>query len=229
MLDKDVAPTSNNSSSSNRSLFNKPECDNSSRDIVDSSNTSSAFVVPATINRQLYGLTTVPFDLRNRNSANVDSEFYQTPHKRRRLDSIINNLNYCGNNGTTQRRYGLLSSIGSDESGANQVGDISSTTSINSETSFANNAQSVLHSSSLIPRPFAIQLNHKREDIDNYQNIVNHSTLVQQPNTSDSEQGDSSVINLSYYAKNHKYQNSNIVMQLFNESCNSELTIFYLC
>lgn len=231
MLVKNEAPASNNSSRSNRrsttTTYDKSsirECDIFGEHRL-ASILSSAFVVPTTSSSSSSrsGSSSNRSSSNNISSSNRQATNGNEPlplhNKRRRLDSIINNLNQSGNVQQQQQQpVGLTDGTEEIGGGANQVGDISSTTSTNTDSHTANihnaaaaattsAAHTVFHSSSLITRPLAIQLNHKRkENTDNYRSIGNsqfsHSSQQFHHHQAaaafrNSEQ--SNAINLSYY------------------------------
>lgn len=182
LVKNESASSSNNTSSS--SSYDKLVCDNLSGSLTSNSTISnnnqslSAFVVPLVGHRQNTESSSslVPYDSSNSHGSNQrpnsngsNSSSNYRSQKRRRLDTIISELNHCstGSNATAatatasangqqggqvyQRRASLLNEKCLAECCANQVGDISSTT-ITSDRNARN------FSSLLISRPIAIQL-----------------------------------------------------------------------
>lgn len=177
LVKNESASTSNTSSSSNRSSL---ERDHS----IGNVDSVSAFVVPSTIGRHLSGLISpvLQFD-HSLGRCGLDLSHHL--HKRRRLDSIIDELSHHHQHPHQQQ---LLPC--SNECCANQVGDISSTTSISTNDS-GNSYRSALLTAS---RPTAIQLiaSHIRRE-----SLGQHESTPRHPSD------DSTVVNLSSYHKRH--------------------------
>ena len=190
LVKNESASTSNNTSS--RSSCDKLVCDNRRGSLTaaaatnsnSSSNQSlSAFVVPFAGHRlqnfaeSSASLASVSHEYGRiqRADSNDSTDSYRPQNKRRRLDSIISELNHCstgtaaaaartattngqGGQVVYRRRASLLNDQCLAECCANQVGDISSTTTNNINSSSSSGDRHARHFSSLISRPIAVQL-----------------------------------------------------------------------
>ena len=193
MLVKDKSASISNNNSSRSSYVNQV-CDNI-RDVVNSSNTLSAFVVPTASNRQN---SKSSLNL-SQNECSRQFDSYRLPHKRRRLDSIINELSHSNGLDGLPVRSSLLNDKCLAECCANQVGDISSTTSYEAGLN-----ASMSNSSLLITRPIAIQLashSHFKKEFGDYRNLVghfNHSLSYQDTYSQYIDKFENIAVNLSY-------------------------------
>lgn len=228
MLVKNESASSSNNTSS-RSSYDKLVCDNLSGSLTSSTISNinnqslSAFVVPFVGQRQNTESSSslVPYD--NRPNSNGSSSSYRSV-KRRRLDTIISELNHYSTGSTSlatssetangqqvnQRRASLLSEKCLAECCANQVGDISSTTSTSDR-----NARNF---SSLISRSIALQLaaaaaathsSRKDSHLADYQSLVGQlSQSLQRQEETGVKKSDNLAINLSSYDRQRENSNN---------------------
>lgn len=200
LVKNESTPSSNNPSS--RSSYEKLVSDQ----LSGKRQSSASFVVPLAFNRQASdsSFVTVPYSTGNcSSSSNASSGIHPIDsyrsHKRRRLDTIISELNngsFAANGQGEIRRNSLLSDKCLAECCAHQeqVGDISSTTNSTAESG----RRHAIHASQLISRPFAIQLASYSTRKEEGRGIAAYRLSVQQ--TSSREDSlENLAINLSYY------------------------------
>lgn len=224
MLVKNESASSSNNTNS-RSSYDKLVCDNLSGSLTSINNQSlSAFVVPFVGQRQNTESSSSLVSYDNRPNSNGSSSSSYRSVKRRRLDTIISELNHYSTGSASvatvtetangqqvyQRRASLLNEKCLAECCANQVGDISSTTSTSD--------RNVRNFSSLISRSIALQLaaaaatsHSSREDshLADYHSLVGQlSQSLQRQEETGVEKLDNLAVNLSCYDRQRENSNN---------------------